>query len=314
MKEKKHIDKDRQNVIKIKDSDFNLDFVDINDDFLKKPKICPFDDVCSICSSKIYFNKFVCVVCKNCVLCKNCEKEHLHPVLKCKQSQLSTLEDIYKFLTKNNKEIYNMKVDENNKNNNNMVGLFSNLIYANELKLDCNSLNFSMRPNKKILIPISVHNLSNKEFDCEKNKIILYAKNNKDLRVHEKLINQKINGLEQIDVNMLLESNEFCKIYYFTIELYSAEKINLKYNILSFKLEVNNDEEDEKLNEEFKNFPKIIVMPKNIKKGVKVIMKDKSVKQDPITIMQFLKNNNGNVEKTIIALKTMDENKNKNIF
>ena len=312
--EKKEIIKDRQNVVKIKDSDINLDFVDISKDFLKKPKICPFDEVCSICSSKIYFNKFICVVCKNCILCENCEKDHLHPVLKCKQSQLSTLEDIYKFLSKNNTEIYNMKVEENINKNNLIMGLFNGLINVIELELDCNSLNFSMRPNTKILIPISVHNLSNQEFDCEKYKIVLYARNNKDLKVHEKLINQKINGLEQIDVNMLLESNDFCKIYYFTVELYSVEKISIKYNILSFKLEVNNDEEDEKLNEEFKNYPKIIVMPKNIKKGVKTIMEDKSIKRDPITIMEFLKNNDGDVSKTIQVLKTMDENKNNKIF
>ena len=38
--EKKEITKDLQNVVKIKDSDFNLDFVDITEDFSKKPKIC----------------------------------------------------------------------------------------------------------------------------------------------------------------------------------------------------------------------------------------------------------------------------------
>ena len=55
---------------------------------------------------------------------------------------------------------------------------------------------------------------------------------------------------------MVLESNDFCKIYYFTIELYTSEEIKLKNNILSFQLEVNNDEEDEILNEEFKDYPK----------------------------------------------------------
>ena len=36
----------------------------------------------------------------------------------CKQSQLSPLEYIYKFLSKNDIDIYNMKVEENiNKNN-----------------------------------------------------------------------------------------------------------------------------------------------------------------------------------------------------
>ena len=117
---------------------------------------------------------------------------------------------------------------------------------------------------------------------------------------------QVLNKHEQIDVNVLLESNEFCKIYYFTIELYTNDEIKLKKNILSFTLEVNKDEEDEVLNDEFKNYPKLIVMNKKIKKGVKKILEDKTITQDPVTIMQFLMNNNGNIEKTIKNLKSMN--------
>ena len=55
-----------------------------------------------------------------------------------------------------------------------------------------------MRPNTKILITIMFHNLSNQEFDYGKYKIFLYAKNNKDFKAHEKLINQKINGYSKL--------------------------------------------------------------------------------------------------------------------
>ena len=45
-------------------------------------------------------------------------KRKWYLVIKCKQSQLSPLEYIYKFLSKNDIDIYNMKVEENiNKNN-----------------------------------------------------------------------------------------------------------------------------------------------------------------------------------------------------
>ena len=294
--------KDRQNVIKISNSNLDLDFVDINENFGKKPKTAPFDEICSICSSKIYFKKFICIVCRDCVLCQNCQEEHLHPMLKCKQSQLSRVQDIYNYLKNYNEEIKQISNEKIKKKG------FFNKIFSEkyELKLNCNSLNFSMRPNKTIYIPITIQNLSNVPFDCEKYQLILFARNNKDLKVYEKKVEQVLNKHEQIDVNVLLESNEFCKIYYFTIELYTNDEIKLKKNILSFTLEVNKDEEDEVLNEEFKNYPKLIVMNKKIKKGVKKILEDKTITQDPVTIMQFLMNNNGNIEKTIKNLKSMN--------
>ena len=294
--------KDRQNVIKISNSNLDLDFVDINENFGKKPKTAPFDEICSICSSKIYFKKFICIVCRDCVLCQNCQEEHLHPMLKCKQSQLSRVQDIYNYLKNYNEEIKHISNEKIKKKG------FFNKIFSEkyELKLNCNSLNFSMRPNKTINIPITIQNLSSVPFDCEKYQLILFARNNKDLKVYEKKVEQVLNKHEQIDVNVLLESNEFCKIYYFTIELYTNDEIKLKKNILSFTLEVNKDEEDEVLNEEFKNYPKLIVMNKKIKKGVKKILEDKTITQDPVTIMQFLMNNNGNIEKTIKNLKSMN--------
>ena len=75
--------KNRQNVIKIDNSD--LEFVDINENFTKKPNSAPFDEVCSICSSKIYFKKYICIVCRDCILCQSCQAEHLHPMLRCKE-------------------------------------------------------------------------------------------------------------------------------------------------------------------------------------------------------------------------------------
>ena len=295
--------KDRQNVIKIHNSD--LEFVDINENFSKKPNTAPFDEACSICSSKIYFKKYICIVCRDCILCQSCQSEHLHPMLKCKQSQLSSVQDIYKYLKHNNNEIKQIKQISNNNNKKKGKGFFGLFSEKYELKLNCNALNFSMRPNKRINIPITIQNLSNVPFNCEENNLILFARNNKDLKVYEKKVGQILNKQEQIDINMVLESNDFCKIYYFTIELYTNKEIKLKNNILSFHLEVNNDEEDEILNEEFKDYPKVIVMSKNIKKGVKKILEDKSITQDPVTVMQFLTNNNGNIEETIKNLKSM---------
>ena len=83
--------KENQNIVKIKDS--SLEFVNLEENFSKKPEDALFDDCCSICSSKIYYIKYICVICKDCILCPKCEIEHEHPTLKCKFPQLY----IYKY-------------------------------------------------------------------------------------------------------------------------------------------------------------------------------------------------------------------------
>ena len=294
-------DKKKQNIINL----FGSEFVDIQNDFIEKPDTTFFEDVCSICSSPIYYKKFICVICPNCVLCEKCQDEHSHPIIKSNKSQFSNINDIYNYLKYNNPDIKN-EVKGNSKKFDFFSNLFSNKY---ELILSCNSLNFSMRQNQKLKIPITIQNLSKTAFDCGKYKLFLFGRNNKDLKVYETNVNNILNSQEQIDVNMIIESNDVKKKYYFSVELYTLEDVILKSNSLSFSVEVNEDKEDDLLNEEFKDYPKIIVMDKNIKKGVKKILEDKTIVQDPTLIMQFLVNNKGNIEETIKNLKSMDSNK-----
>ena len=291
----------KQNIINL----FGSDFVNINQDFSEKPNSAPFDDICSMCSSKIYFKKFICVICPNCVLCEKCQEEHLHPIIKSTKAQFSSISDIYNYLKNNNPDIKN-EINGNNKKFGFLGKIFTEKY---ELKLDCNSLNFSMRPNQKLKIPITIQNLSKTAFDCGKFKLILFARNNKDLKVHEKNVTNLINVHQQIDVNMIIESNDVMKIYYFSVDLYTIEDIKIKSNVLSFSVDVNEDIEDDVLNEEFKDYPKIIVMDKTIKKGVKEILEDKTITQEPVIVMQFLVNNKGDIQKTIQNLKAMNTNK-----
>ena len=282
-----------QNLVKLNDS--SLEFVNLDENLVKKPENAPFDEFCSICSSKIYYSKYICVVCKDCILCQKCENEHKHPVLKCKFRQLSTLEDVFIYMNTYNPEIKN-KI-------NNDGGFLSN-IFSNkyEVKIECNSYSFSMRPNSKKFIPISIQNLSSCELDCLTNKVVLFGRNNKDLKIYTVHLDNKINKSEQIDTFITIESNHICKVYDFTIEIYSLILNKLKSNILNFKVEINNDKEDEELNNYFKEYPKITIESKNIKKGVKKILEDTNNKFDPITVMQYLKNNKGNIDETFANL------------
>ena len=148
----------------------------------------------------------------------------------------------------------------------------------------------------------------NSEINCLKNKVVLFGRNNKDLKIYTVVLNHIINKSEQIDTLIKIESNDICKIYDFTIELFSLMLNKLKSNILNFKVEINNDKEDEELNKYFKEYPKIIIESKNIKKGIKKILEDTNDRFNPIIILQYLKNNNGNVDETFSNLMNNNNN------
>ena len=221
-----------QNIVKIKDS--SLEFVNIEDDFKNKPKDSPFDEVCSICSSNIYLEKYLCLICKECILCENCESNHLHPVIKWKNNQLNNLNKIYLFMSNYNKEI----IDYNNKNKG---GFFGSNKRKYNFKLQSNKYEYSIKPNQKLDIPLTIINLNNNEVDCQKLKIVLFGRNTKDLIVFNKEIKDKIKKDGSLQTFISIESGNFCKMYHFDIGLFSNEDIELDFNIISFKVKVSNE-------------------------------------------------------------------------
>ena len=282
-----------QYLLKIKD--YSLEYLNVDNSYPDKPSNSPFDDSCSICNSKMYYIKYICVIC-NCFLCPKCEIEHEHPVLKCKFGQFSSLESIYIYLNTKNQEV------KNNKNNSNFLSnIFSNKY---ELKLRCDSRTFTMRPKTKKKIPITVYNLSSGEIDCEKNKVALYGKNNNDLKVYTHFLKNKLNKNESCEALITVESCDKTKEYIFNIEIYSLLTNKLKNNILNFKVKINNDQEEEELDNYFKDYPIITIESKDIKKGVKKIYEDSKNKNkfDPPTILKHLKNNKGSVDDTFYEL------------
>ena len=294
--------KENQNIIRIKDS--LLEFVNLEKKYANAPDDAPFDDFCSICSSKIYYIKYICVICRDCILCPKCEIEHEHPTLKCKFPQLSTLKDIYIYINTRNNQIKN----NNSKNNGGFLSGFFSSNY--EFKLECNSCKFSMRKNSVKNVPIILNNLSGSELDLKKEKLIIFARNNKDLKVYTNFLVDKLNKNEKDIYLVKIESNDVCKVYDFTLELFSSVK--MKSNVLNFKVEINEDEEDEKLNEFFiESYPEcyeILIESTKIKNGVKKILEDTQNKFEILLILNCLKNNKGNVDAAYSELLNKSNN------
>lgn len=295
--------KDRQNLIKIEDS--SLEFVNIDESFKKKPDSAPFNDFCSICSSPIYFQKYICIVCKDCALCPKCEVEHSHPVIKCKYSQLSNLNDIFIYLNKNNPDVKKYLASSSN-------GGFFGGLPKYEFKLECYNFEFSMKQNKVIEIPVSLINLNKNKIDGNELKLILFARNNKDLKINNKEINKIIDYKEECKTKIFVESGDVCKNYNFEIDLFSSsDKVKIICNPLSIKLSVNNDKEEEEINKDFIKYPNIVICSKEMKKNIRKIYQNPDIKQDPPTIWQHLQKSNGNVEeatKSLLSLNNPKEN------
>jgi len=291
-----------------KDEIINLDGKDL---IIKKEH--PFNEICKSCGGQIKNIKYICVICPDCILCQKCESIHIHPVLKCKSIQLSSLKSVYIYMNKRNKVIQSFLKNEKDSS---VFGLFQDIFSAKyEINLSSPINKITMRPNKSIKIPITIQNLSSTKIECKLLQLYLLAKNIKDLKVYNYEIDLVINKREQNDIYMTVESNNHIGEYNFNVELYSIKNIKLKSNVLNFNIIVNDDEEEEELNETFKDYLNIVVASKETKMGIKKIMENEDIKEDPITIFQFLKNNNNNVEKTIENLISKNsDNINKNIL
>ena len=291
-----------------KDEIINLDGKDL---IIKKEH--PFNEICKSCGGQIKNIKYICVICPDCILCQKCESIHIHPVLKCKSIQLSSLKSVYIYMNKRNKVIQSFLKNEKDSS---VFGLFQDIFSAKyEINLSSPINKITMRPNKSIKIPITIQNLSSTKIECKLLQLYLLAKNIKDLKIYNYEIDLVINKREQNDIYMTVESNNHIGEYNFNVELYSIKNIKLKSNVLNFNIIVNDDEEEEELNETFKEYLNIVVASKETKMGIKKIMENEDIKEDPITIFQFLKNNNNNVEKTIENLISKNsDNINKNIL
>ena len=291
----------------------NKEFINLDGRDLIYKKEQPFDETCKSCGAHITNIKYICVICPDCVLCQKCEQSHIHPVLKCKSVQLSSLKSVYIYMNKRNNVIQSFLKNEKDSS---VFGLFQDIFsakYEINISTPCNKI--TMRPNKALKIPITIQNLSSTKINCKLLQLYLISKNIKDLKVYNYEIDLEINKREQNDIYLTVESNNHCDEYNFSLELYSIKNIKLKSNIIDFSIIVNEDIEEDELNEFFKYYLNIIITSKETKNGIKKIMENENIKENPITILQFLKNNDNNVEKTIDNLNAKNiDNIHKNIL
>ena len=128
-------------------------------------------------------------------------------------------------------------------------------------------LQFSLRPNKVIDIPVKILNYSDHEISSK--QFIILVKNNKLINIGYEVDKEFIiKPNDEYELKLLCPTSANYSKEKINIEIYSAELQIRKSSRLNFDLEIeiNDDKEDEKLNKELNNDKYAIFIQKSIKK------------------------------------------------
>ena len=289
----------KENGHKEKKNLFNL-FKDKNTEFpvipLDIPKILFKSEICSLCGNCMSSFKYICSICENCNLCERCEEIHIHPCFKYKTLFLSNITDTYKYIDKN----YNYKIPIDSKKITKLIRKEYNLKIV-----PMTDLEFSLRPNKIIDLPIKVLNLSDEEINSS--QFIVIVKNNKLINISyqvDKIFVIKPN--EDYELKLLCRtSTTKCKEK-IHVEIYSAElRIRMSSRLnFDLEIEINDDEEDEKLNQELNNDKYAIFHTKLHKKIIlSFLYFNENWKKDMKKVCEALRANKWDTNKSINSIK-----------
>ena len=218
---------------------------------------------CIICNSQLSDIKYICCICENCVLCENCENTHFHPCFKLKTSFLSSINDLYKFIS----TFYSFKPITKN---------FFTKLFTKEYEIKLSPFSddkICLRPNKNFIFAIKIQNLSKNSISSLKFEII--SQNNKII----KILNQNI--IYEIGPNSSYIYKFKCKtkrnkgkdLVHF--QLFSDNLTFKNKNGLDFDIyfEINEDWDEEQMNINFENNEYAILYSKEHKQTALEILK-----------------------------------------
>ena len=219
----------KDNIVDIDETSLIPNFSDINT--FKSIK-------CTICQSQLSNLKYICIICENCILCEICENEHYHPCFKLKTNFLSSVKDIYKFIT----TFYSFK---------NNSGNFFTKLFTKEYEIKIypySDKKITLRQNKSFLLPIKIKNLSNHILNSSQFEII--PRNNKNIKIINPNIQFTIKENSSYILKLKCRSRKYLtkenvEFFLFSEDLIIKNKEGLSFNI---EFEINEDWEEEQLN------------------------------------------------------------------
>lgn len=262
---------------------------------IKKNQI--FEDKCSLCKNPFLANKYGCLLCPNYYLCNKCEENHPHPMIKYKSHNLS--DNINKILDVSFSQYYKekdflKKIKDNYKLKN---------IYPLTLRTNISSNSFIMGNNQTREINLLIKNLNS--FQIPKNTLNIFLKNQYDLniKINDEALFKDINAKFEIPIKLTIKSNSknILQTYNVRIEVIS-NNMDIIATPIILKITVKNDEEDNKLNDQFNEFPSIILLPKEKKQKLQYIIKEKLSIKSPAEIKAIMEKFKWNIDDAISDL------------
>ena len=242
-----------------------------------------FKDKCSLCKGSFDNGKYGCLLCYNYFLCNKCEEHHYHPMIKYKTDCLSDAV----------KKILDIRVSQYYKED----AFYKNLIngyklknlYKLGLRTNIASNSFIMGNNQKREINLLIKNLN--DFTIPKNTLNIIIKNQYDLKIdiNDDALFKDINSNFEIPIKLKIESNarNLLQEYSIRIEVIS-NNMDIISSPVNLKVIVKNDKEEDELNSQFGEFPSIILLPKEKKKKLQYIIKEKISIKTPSEIKAIM--------------------------
>ena len=254
---------------------------------------------CSICKDNLSGIKYICCVCEKCILCPNCELEHFHPCVKFKTPFLSNLQDVYKFIT----TFYSFKIPTNN---------FFSRLFKKEYELSFIPLvdnKICLRPEKEVLLPIKIVNLSKEPI--RSSQIDIIPKDNKLVQIYNE--NKKFTIGPNLAFTLKMKciagdtlGKEKITFYGFSEDLSFKNPEILKFNL---EFEINKDEEEEKMNKKLEYNENVILYNKEHKKLALEILESlgdfNRTKEHINSVFNILIQSKWNKEKSINRIKSL---------
>ena len=254
------------------------------------------NEKCSICNSTLQGVKYICCLCDNYIICEDCELYHNHPCFKYKINFVSNIFDTSNFIEK----AYGFKLPVES------TGYTKLFRKEYDLKIaPMTDLSFSLRPNKRINIPIKILNYSKETINSS--QFVIICKNQKNIffstNENEKFV---IEGGGEYVLNITcITPEKTCKKENIFIEIYSHE-LNIKMSrrlIYEYFIEVNFDSDDDKLNIDLKNDDYIFCFNKEHKRLALNLMKSTNSEYPIKNVFRCLYDNNWDQKKAIKDLK-----------
>ena len=256
-----------------------------------------FDNKCNLCKHSFNNSKFGCLLCPNYFLCSICEEKHPHPMIKYKSNNLSdNLNKIIAIYSYSDKKNYHELVKKK-------LGLKE--ISTVQLRTNIASNSFSMGSNQERHLNLLIKNNNKFSIPQKSLSVLILYQYDLNITIKDEILFNDITAGNEVLIPIYIRSNEknLAQNYVLKIEVVS-NNMEIISQPIEIKIRIKDDIEDDELNKQFSEYPSIILLPKDKKKKLQYIIKEKLSIKTTQEIKDIMERFKWNIDQAIIDLTT----------